>query len=84
MITGDVGLWAKTDAEWRRWMKESLPSLWTLYDERVFAVGILEDGRIGIGEACDECFCVSMTPDDLRVVARELLAVAEEAERVKP
>lgn len=74
--------WLMTDAEWRKWYCQ-FPTLQSVHAARVFSVGILTDGRIGIAESCDDYFRAEMTPADLRAIAAEVIAIADIADRMK-
>jgi hypothetical protein len=75
--------WYMTNAQWREWMKDK-PRLGEVSVARAFTVGITKDGSVAVTDGCDECFSAIMEPDEMRALAKELLAVADEAEKVNP
>jgi len=48
---------------------------------RVFDVKLGKDGNFTVGECCDGWFGVDVTPDQLRALANELIALANSQDR---
>ncbi len=63
--------WEMSDRDWEAWMADK-PVLGRLHEERVFSLGLLKDGSLGIQEQCDEYFSVEMSHDNLSALIREL------------
>lgn len=69
--------WKMSNAQWGAWMKDK-PILRRLHDERVFSIGLLQDGNLGVVEECDQWFSAILTVDDLAALIAELEAVRAE------
>lgn len=54
-----------------------------LYNSRVAWFGLDGSGGIKVEEACDEYFSVTLTPSQVRMMADELVRMADEAEQRK-
>lgn len=52
------------------------PMLAAMWDRQVFKTYRLNDGRFVLEEACDGCFRVAVTADELRALAAELVELA--------
>jgi len=63
--------------EWLAWMADK-PILHRLYDERVFSLGFLGDGKLGVQENCDGYFCDELTVDEVTALIEELKMVRDE------
>ena len=63
--------------EWLAWMADK-PILQRLYEERVFSLGVLENGNLGVQENCDGYFCEELSLSDLSNLIEELAAVRAE------
>ena len=68
--------------EWLAWMADK-PILRRLYDERVFSLGFLEDGNLGVQENCDCYFFDDLTLGDLAALIKELEAVHAEMSEIQ-
>jgi hypothetical protein len=57
--------------------KNSETLLDALHNARVFTLSSEPDGRVRITEACDDYFFALLTSEQVRALARELLALVE-------
>jgi len=69
--------WLMSEDEWLVWMTDK-PVLRQLYEERVFSLGFLANGNLGVTENCDGYFCEELSLADLSNLIAELEAVRAE------
>lgn len=69
--------WLMGQDEWLVWMTNK-PVLRQLYEERVFSLGFLANGNLGVTENCDGYFCEELSLADLSSLIAELEAVRAE------
>lgn len=56
--------WQMNTDMWEGWMR-SRPFLKRMHEERIFSVGLLQNGNLGIVEGCDEWFSLELTVEDV-------------------
>ena len=69
--------WLMDNEAWEAWMTNK-PVLQRLYEERVFSLGFLENGNLGVTENCDGYFGDELTLADLSQLIAELTSVQSE------
>ena len=69
--------WLMDNEAWEAWMTDK-PMLQRLYEERVFSLGFLENGNLGVTENCDGYFGDELTLADLSQLIAELTSVQAE------
>lgn len=69
--------WLMEEDQWLVWMADK-PILRRLYEERVFSLGFLANGNLGVTENCDGYFCEELSLSDLSNLIEELAAIRAE------
>lgn len=69
--------WLMKEDQWLVWMADK-PILRRLYEERVFSLGFLANGNLGVTENCDGYFCEELSLSDLSNLIEELAAIRAE------
>lgn len=69
--------WLMDNEAWEAWMSDK-PVLQRLYEERVFSLGFLVNGNLGVTENCDGYFEDELTLADLAQLIAELTSVQAE------